>query len=78
MSSMQKQIMLINRPNGTPTKEDFEMVNVPIGKVTEGEVLLQTVYISVDPYLRGRMNDTKSYIPPFKLNNAFLVASLHK
>ena len=70
MSSMQKQIILINRPNGTPTKEDFEMVNVPIGKVTEGEVLLRTVYISVDPYLRGRMNDTKSYIPPFKLNNA--------
>jgi len=67
---MQKQIKLINRPQGTPTNNDFEIVNLPIGEATEGEVLLRTLYISVDPYLRGRMNDTKSYIPPFKLNEA--------
>jgi len=65
---MQKQIKLIKRPFGTPTKGDFEMVHAPIGKAAQGEVLLKTIYISVDPYLRGRMNDTKSYIPPFELN----------
>lgn len=67
---MQKQIKLVNRPAGTPTSADFEMVNVPIGEAAEGEVLLRTIYISVDPYLRGRMNDTKSYIAPFELNKA--------
>ncbi len=65
---MQKQIKLINRPKATPTKKNFEMVNAPIGEASEGEILLKTVYISVDPYLRGRMNDAKSYVPPFQLN----------
>lgn len=68
MRILQKQIKLINRPTGTPTSKDFEMVTAPINSVSEGEVLVKTVYISVDPYLRGRMNDTKSYIPPFQLN----------
>lgn len=68
MSDMQKQILLKNRPTGTPTHDDFEVVEVPIGKPSKGEILVQTIYISVDPYLRGRMNDVKSYIPPFKLN----------
>ena len=65
---MQKQIKLLKRPFGTPTKEDFEMSTIPIGEPAEGEVLIRTIYISVDPYLRGRMNDAKSYIPPFELN----------
>ncbi|MDP4162873.1 MAG: NADP-dependent oxidoreductase [Bacillota bacterium] len=65
---MQKQIILKNRPSGTPTHENFGVVQAPIGKPAKGEVLIRTLYISVDPYLRGRMNDTKSYIPPFKLN----------
>lgn len=66
---MQRQILLINRPTGTPTYEDFKITDAPIGKPSAGEVLIRTIYISVDPYLRGRMNDTKSYIPPFKLND---------
>jgi NADPH-dependent curcumin reductase CurA len=68
VNSLQKQIKLLKRPIGTPTKEDFEMTNIPIGEPVEGEVLIRTIYISVDPYLRGRMNDGKSYIPPFELN----------
>jgi NADPH-dependent curcumin reductase CurA len=68
MSNLQKQILLKSRPSGIPTHENFELVNVPIGEPVTGEVLIRTVYISVDPYLRGRMNDTKSYIPPFGLN----------
>lgn len=68
MNALQKQIRLKNRPSGTPTHEDFDIVEVPIEQPANGEVLIRTLYISVDPYLRGRMNDAKSYIPPFQLN----------
>ncbi|ASK60988.1 NADP-dependent oxidoreductase [Virgibacillus phasianinus] len=65
---MQQQIKLVKRPVGIPTEKDFEFAQVPIGEPVKGEVLVRTVYISVDPYLRGRMNDVKSYVPPFELN----------
>lgn len=68
MSQMQKQIQLAKRPIGTPSMEDFAFIEAPIGTPSDGEVLIRTVYISVDPYLRGRMQDVKSYIPPFQLN----------
>lgn len=67
---MQKQIILKKRPTGTPSYDDFEMREVPVQSPSKGEILIRTVYISVDPYLRGRMNDAKSYIPPFKLDEA--------
>jgi len=69
MIIMQKQIKLVKRPIGLPTKEDFEFIQAPIAVPAEGEVLVRTVYISVDPYLRGRMNEGKSYIPPFELDS---------
>ena len=69
VSVLQQQIKLVKRPVGLPRKEDFEFIQVPIDQPAEGEVLVRTVYISVDPYLRGRMNDTKSYIAPFKLDS---------
>lgn len=65
---MPKQINLKKRPTGTPTYDNFDVVEVPIGEPSKGEILIKTVYISVDPYLRGRMNEGKSYIPPFQLN----------
>lgn len=68
MSQMQKQIKLARRPVGTPSMEDFAFIEAPIAAPSDGEVLVRTVYISVDPYLRGRMQDVKSYIPPFQLN----------
>ncbi|MGV3465965.1 MAG: NADP-dependent oxidoreductase, partial [Heyndrickxia sp.] len=68
MSQMQKQIKLAKRPIGTPVMEDFAFIDAPIGTPSNGEVLVRTIYISVDPYLRGRMQDVKSYIPPFQLN----------
>lgn len=66
---MQKQIKLVKRPVGTPSKEDFEFSHVPVGEPAKGEVLVKTTYISVDPYLRGRMNDAKSYVAPFELDS---------
>lgn len=65
---MNKQILLVSRPSGAPTKENFELVEKPIPDIGEGEVLFKTSYLSVDPYMRGRMSDRKSYVPPFPLN----------
>ena len=65
---MNTSILLKSRPKGKPTLNDFQFVPDEIPPIEKGEILLKTVYVSVDPYLRGRMNDAKSYIPPFRLN----------
>ena len=65
---MSKTILLKNRPAGKPSKSDFELVHEEDPNPGEGEILLRSHYISVDPYLRGRMRNEESYIPPFKLN----------
>lgn len=69
VNSLQQQIKLVKRPVGTPVKEDFEFSRISIGEPGEGQVLIRTNYISVDPYLRGRMSDAKSYVPPFELGS---------
>ena len=66
---MEKTIILKNRPQGKPELSDFEFVSEDVDlSIDNGEILLETAYVSVDPYLRGRMSDAKSYIPPFELN----------
>src|SRR5690554_1778002 len=66
---MIKTIVLKNRPEGKPTLQDFEFVTDEAElSIKDGELLLGTAYVSVDPYLRGRMSDAKSYVPPFELN----------
>ncbi|MDA6071600.1 NADP-dependent oxidoreductase [Flavobacterium sp. AC] len=65
---MNKVILLAKRPVGKPALNDFKLITEQIPVVSEGEILLKSLYISVDPYLRGRMNDIKSYVPPFELN----------
>lgn len=62
-----KEIRLASRPAGLPTDENFQIVESEVPALQEGEVLLRSLYISVDPYLRGRMRAGKSYIPPFEL-----------
>jgi NADPH:quinone reductase len=64
---MNRVILLDNRPVGKPTLSNFKFVEEELPALHGGEVLLKTLYVSVDPYLRGRMNDTKSYTPPFEL-----------
>lgn len=62
-------ILLKNRPKGKPSTSDFELINEDIDEsLKNGQILLETTFISVDPYLRGRMRDEKSYVPPFELN----------
>lgn len=64
-----KTIQLKSRPEGKPTLSNFEFVEEDkTSTITEGEILLEAAYVSVDPYLRGRMSDAKSYVEPFKLN----------
>ena len=62
-----KEIRLKNRPVGLPGIGDFELAEVTVPEIKTGEVLVQNVYMSVDPYMRGRMVDRKSYIPPFQI-----------
>lgn len=62
-----RQILLKSRPSGPPSTANFEMVERPIPEPGEGEVLMRTLYLSLDPYMRGRMNDAKSYAKPAEL-----------
>ena len=65
---MNKSINLKQRPVGTPTLADFDFLELDNNlSVSDGDVLLEAKYISVDPYLRGRMSDAKSYVPPFNV-----------
>jgi NADPH:quinone reductase len=63
-----KQITLASRPTGMPALENFVTVDAEMPQPKEGEVLVRTRYLSVDPYMRGRMTDRKSYVPPFAVN----------
>ncbi|MGX1850236.1 NADP-dependent oxidoreductase [Streptomyces sp. NBC_01456] len=59
---------LVARPHGWPTPEDFALREAAVPEVGEGQILVRTKHFSVDPYMRGRMNDVKSYVPPFQLD----------
>lgn len=63
-----KQILLASRPAGAPSLENFEIRDTVIPQPQEGEVLVRTLYLSVDPYMRSRMTDRKSYVDPFAIN----------
>jgi NADPH-dependent curcumin reductase CurA len=63
-----KQILLASRPTGMPTLDNFSIVDAEVAEPKDGEVLIRTRFLSVDPYMRGRMRDQKSYVPPFALN----------
>lgn len=64
---MNKQIILQKRPLGLPTLADFEITSSEISSPADGELLLKSKFISVDPYMRSRMSDAKSYVPPFEV-----------
>src|SRR5882762_1093503 len=62
-----KEIRFASRPAGMPTFENFQIVDAEVPQPNEGEVLVRTLYISVDPYLRGRMREGRSYVAPFEI-----------
>jgi hypothetical protein len=63
-----KQILLTSRPTGEATVSNFTLVESPVPELSAGQVLVKHHYLSLDPYMRGRMNDAKSYAPPQPLN----------
>lgn len=65
---MNNTILLDKRPEGTPKLSDFKFIEESVPEVKNGEILIESKYVSVDPYLRGRMSDAKSYVPSFELH----------
>ena len=66
---MNKSWILHKRPSGYPKSEDFRLVESEFPELLEGEILIESKFLSLDPYMRGRMNDTKSYAPSLKLGD---------
>jgi len=67
MTGTNRQVTLAARPTGFPKESDFKLVESPIPEPNDGELLVRTTFLSVDPYMRGRMNDRKSYAAPVQL-----------
>ena len=65
-----REIQLASRPSGRPVPENFRLAETAVPALKEGQVLVRNLFISVDPYMRGRMNDAKSYSAPFALDEA--------
>ena len=68
--TISREIRLKSRPSGRPTAENFELVSVDLPDPAPGQVQVRNTWMTVDPYMRGRMNDVKSYSPPFQLGEA--------
>ena len=66
------QIHLVSRPTGEPTADNFKLVNLDTPALQDKQVLVKHAFISLDPYMRGRMNDTKSYTLPQPLNSVMI------
>ena len=67
-----RQILLTARPDGLPKTSDFKLVETPVPEPGEGEMLLRTLYLSLDPYMRGRMRDARSYASPVALDDVMV------
>jgi len=67
MTTTSREFHLVRRPHGEPVPEDFALVETTVDSPAPGRILVRNEWLSVDPYMRGRMNDVKSYVPPFAL-----------
>ncbi len=70
------QIVLAARPDGEPTAADFDTVTVDLPPLEDGQVLLRVIYLSLDPYMRGRMSDAESYADPVALGDVMVGATV--
>src|SRR5258708_35699214 len=68
--TVSREIRLKSRPVGTPTADNFELASVDLPDPGPGEVQVRNSWMTVDPYMRGRMNDVRSYAPPFQIGEA--------
>src|SRR6476660_462511 len=69
-TTMPRAWHLKSRPQGLPTHDNFELKDTALPPVGDGQVHVRNLWLSVDPYMRGRMNDVKSYVPPFQVGAA--------
>lgn len=67
-----RKILLASRPKGMPDESNFKVIETTVPELQEGEVLIKTLYLSVDPYMRGRMSAAKSYAKPYEVGEPFL------
>src|SRR3990172_8840547 len=64
---MNRQVTLAARPSGFPKESDFNLATSPMLWPARGQVLVQSIFLSVDPYMRGRMSEAESYAPPLAI-----------
>jgi NADPH-dependent curcumin reductase CurA len=76
MSLKNTQIIFVNRPHGWVQESDFRLVETDLPELQDGEVLVQNIFLSLDPYMRGRMNDVKSYIQPMELGDVMVGSTI--
>ena len=72
MSTINRQILLASRPKGEPSAENFKLVETPVAPLADGQVLVRHHFLSLDPYMRCRMNDAKSYAAPQPLDQVII------
>ena len=72
MSTINRQILLASRPQGEPSAENFKLVETPVAPLADGQVLVRHHFLSLDPYMRGRMSDAKSYAAPQPLDEVMI------
>jgi NADPH-dependent curcumin reductase CurA len=72
MSETNRQILLASRPTGWVEESNFRLVESPLPQIADGQVLVRNHFLSLDPYMRGRMNDAKSYAQPVKLGDVMV------
>ncbi|MCX7279632.1 MAG: NADP-dependent oxidoreductase [Burkholderiales bacterium] len=75
-STINRQIQLASRPHGAPTAANFHLASGPVPEAGPGQVLLRTVYLSLDPYMRGRMSDAPSYAAPVAVGATMVGATV--
>ncbi|MFS1944965.1 NADP-dependent oxidoreductase [Vibrio lentus] len=71
-----RRIVLASRPVGAPTQDNFRLETVTAPTIKDGEMLLRSVYLSLDPYMRGRMSDAKSYADPVAIDEVMVGATV--
>ena len=72
MSAKNRQVLLASRPRGWVTEDNFRIIETPVPDPADGEVLVRNEWLSLDPYMRGRMSDAKSYVKPVQIGEVMV------
>ena len=76
MTPINRRIVLASRPQGAVTADHFRLEQAPLAGLAEGRIRVRNLYLSIDPYMRGRMNDAKSYAEPVALGDVMIGATV--